>query len=224
MQNPLWNNDLIQFARLLAEISATQDHLDLPALAESMDLELAEVNVIFDRADAVWEAAKLDPAATMPPAMPDAVKVALDHVRANYPNVTQVFFGTDGRWLFCGDAFNYPDFDVKDIDVGLLESAVDSLDFLPAAFAVALTDQDDPHAELAEAVRGFLAKVESGWAIHASHIDPLRNATDPEALRIEVAKFLAKVDSGWAIHESNLKPMRDALAKTGHGALLGCQQ
>lgn len=293
MQNQLWNNNLIQFARLIAEISATQDHLDLPALAESMDLEVADVNTLFDRANEVWEASKTDSASTQLTAMPDAVKAALDHVRANYPDVTQVFFDTDGRWLFCGEAFQAPDFDEKDIDIGLLEDAADAVAFLPAAFSLpradlsvqitqaaktayehakqrwddavangrftecliessdifhgidlaglpstdamenavedALTERgyytlaaeafeavaaQNADAKLAKVVRDFVAKVDEGWAIHASHIDPLRNAPSPEALRIAVAAFLAKVDSGWAIHESNLKPMRDALAST----------
>lgn len=44
---------------MLAEISATQDRLDLNALAESMDLTVAEVNDLFDRADKAWENIKL---------------------------------------------------------------------------------------------------------------------------------------------------------------------
>lgn len=52
-----WNNNAVQFPRLLAEIMATQN-LDLPALVESMDLTLDEVNELFDRADTVWESAK----------------------------------------------------------------------------------------------------------------------------------------------------------------------
>lgn len=53
-----WQRDDIQFPRLLAEISATQDHLDLQSLAESMDLSVDEVNELFDRAGAAWEATK----------------------------------------------------------------------------------------------------------------------------------------------------------------------
>lgn len=53
-----WANDLTQFARLLAEINATQDTLDFDALSESMGLELARIDELFDRADTVWEAAK----------------------------------------------------------------------------------------------------------------------------------------------------------------------
>ena len=50
-----WENNNIQFPRLLAEIVATQDKLDIPALAESMDLTVAEVNELFDRAQLAWE-------------------------------------------------------------------------------------------------------------------------------------------------------------------------
>jgi hypothetical protein len=53
-----WDNNQVQFARLLAEIVATQDKLDIKALCESMDLEPEQINELFDRADTAWEAAK----------------------------------------------------------------------------------------------------------------------------------------------------------------------
>lgn len=58
MSNKNWENNAIQFPRLLAEIVATQEHLDIPALAESMDLSVEEVNELFDRADQAWESIK----------------------------------------------------------------------------------------------------------------------------------------------------------------------
>lgn len=54
MSDANWNNDAIQFPRLLAEIMATQE-IDMNALAESMDLSVDEVNELFDRADQAWE-------------------------------------------------------------------------------------------------------------------------------------------------------------------------
>lgn len=53
-----WLDDSVQFPRLLAEIMATQDTLDIPAIAESMDLEVSDVNELFDRADTAWEKVK----------------------------------------------------------------------------------------------------------------------------------------------------------------------
>ena len=55
---PLWDNDLVQFARLLDEIRATQDGLDYGLLCGEMDLDLDEVSALFDRAEAVFEASK----------------------------------------------------------------------------------------------------------------------------------------------------------------------
>lgn len=52
-----WENNSLQFARLLSEIMATQE-LDLEVLAESMDLSVDEVGELFDRANLVWEEAK----------------------------------------------------------------------------------------------------------------------------------------------------------------------
>ena len=46
----LWTLDYVQFPRLLAEIAATQDTIDMVTLCESMDLEECEINELFDRA------------------------------------------------------------------------------------------------------------------------------------------------------------------------------
>jgi hypothetical protein len=53
----LWNEDNIQFPRLLAEIVATQD-IDVNALAESMDLDTDEVWALFSRAEKKFEIIK----------------------------------------------------------------------------------------------------------------------------------------------------------------------
>lgn len=57
--NPLWESNLIQFARLLCEINATQE-LDFVPLCESTDLNPDEVIQVMDRADEIWEAAKAE--------------------------------------------------------------------------------------------------------------------------------------------------------------------
>lgn len=56
--NPLWDNDLLQFARLLCELVATQDNLNLIAVAEEMDVERSDVTELLERAHKVWEDAK----------------------------------------------------------------------------------------------------------------------------------------------------------------------
>ena len=45
----LWNDDKIQFARLLYEIELTQN-LDYEALEQEMDLDTEELNELFERA------------------------------------------------------------------------------------------------------------------------------------------------------------------------------
>ena len=55
--NVLWENNAIQFPRLLCEIMATQQ-LDCSALAESMDLEVDAIKELFERANEAWESAK----------------------------------------------------------------------------------------------------------------------------------------------------------------------
>ena len=54
----LWDNNEIQFARLLCEIAGTQEAFDMPALCESMGLDRTKVEELFDRANAVWEHSK----------------------------------------------------------------------------------------------------------------------------------------------------------------------
>lgn len=50
----LWEDNSIQFPRLLAEIVATQS-LDLDALCDSMDLSLSDLDELFERAVLDWE-------------------------------------------------------------------------------------------------------------------------------------------------------------------------
>ncbi len=57
MSNTHWQNNGVQFPRLLAEIMATQE-LDLNSLANSIDLSVDEINELFDRANQAWEDSK----------------------------------------------------------------------------------------------------------------------------------------------------------------------
>jgi hypothetical protein len=53
-----WDRNELQFPRLLTEIAATQDKLDMQALAAEMDLSVEQVNELFDRAEAEWQRIK----------------------------------------------------------------------------------------------------------------------------------------------------------------------
>ncbi len=53
-----WNKNSVQFPRLLAEINATQENLDENALADAMDITIAELDELFDRAGIAWERIK----------------------------------------------------------------------------------------------------------------------------------------------------------------------
>lgn len=53
-----WKDNAIQFPRLLAEILATQNALNMTALAESMDLEISQVRELFVRAEGISEEIK----------------------------------------------------------------------------------------------------------------------------------------------------------------------
>lgn len=58
--NPLWENNLIQFARLLSEIQAggCLGEADWDTLLQEMDLESDDLLELFDRADVVWQKSK----------------------------------------------------------------------------------------------------------------------------------------------------------------------
>jgi hypothetical protein len=68
-ERPLWEDDKIQFARLLSEIRANthiawEDHMDL---VKSMDLDGDRIEELFDRAEKVWEKSKQEHCPRMPP-------------------------------------------------------------------------------------------------------------------------------------------------------------
>lgn len=60
----------------------------------------------------------------------EKVQAALRHVHSVFPEVTQVFYGADGRWLFCNEDFDAPNFKEApvNVDIGLLEDAADAAD------------------------------------------------------------------------------------------------
>jgi len=55
---PKWEDSYIQAIRLIAEIEATQEKLDIKALCESMDLEEEQLNELFNRLQMEWEEIK----------------------------------------------------------------------------------------------------------------------------------------------------------------------
>jgi hypothetical protein len=59
-ENPLWEDDALQFARLLCELAAVgvPDGADWASLSENMDLSVVELDSLFDRARRRWEEAK----------------------------------------------------------------------------------------------------------------------------------------------------------------------
>lgn len=60
MSNDAWNDNNIQFARLLAELQGVIPRETLEAVAVSMDLTPAQVGELLDRAVTAWEDIKSD--------------------------------------------------------------------------------------------------------------------------------------------------------------------
>ena len=59
-ENPLWLNDELQFARLIAEVEANGGFSPemMHELRDSMDLEFNEITLLIDRAQKRWDDAK----------------------------------------------------------------------------------------------------------------------------------------------------------------------
>ena len=53
-----WENNEVQFARLLCELIASD--YNVTDAAKSMDLEVKDINELLDRAHTVWERAKIE--------------------------------------------------------------------------------------------------------------------------------------------------------------------
>jgi len=53
-----WENNEIQFPRLLCELIASD--YNVTDAAKSMDLEVKDINELLDRAHTVWELAKIE--------------------------------------------------------------------------------------------------------------------------------------------------------------------
>lgn len=54
------------------------------------------------------------------------VQEALRHINSLYPTVSQVFFTTQGSWLYCDESFEAPEFDNSKVDILLLADAADA--------------------------------------------------------------------------------------------------
>lgn len=66
-------------------------------------------------------------------AVPSAVKIAFEHVKALHPNVTQAVFDKDLCWIYSDSAGNAPSF-TSVVNLGLLEDAADALETFPVTF------------------------------------------------------------------------------------------
>lgn len=57
---------------------------------------------------------------------PEKVRLALDHVRAQCPDVTHVAYDREGRWMYFTDDHDVPPFRAE-VDVSVLEDGADEV-------------------------------------------------------------------------------------------------
>ncbi len=55
------------------------------------------------------------------------VEQAFRHVQKHFPEITHVFYSAQGRWFYCDDCFDAPNFGKTNIDISLLEDAADEV-------------------------------------------------------------------------------------------------
>jgi hypothetical protein len=67
--------------------------------------------------------------------IPPKIKMALDHVRSFFPDVTKVSYDSAGRWRYSTDSGFAPKFNDR-IDVSILEDAADAVEELPCKFEI----------------------------------------------------------------------------------------
>jgi hypothetical protein len=67
--------------------------------------------------------------------MTPQVLKAINHVKVFYPKICLVVFNTQGLWQYMDENFESSTFG-DEVDVSILEEAVDSLDTLPAVFEI----------------------------------------------------------------------------------------
>ena len=133
IRTDMWNNNFTpdrleeytfenQMKASLVNGQFTQARNQCDSVGLNYELELCK----FNRGEATM---------TTWPTAPDAVLLALEHVRSLYPFVVMVVYSSDGRWQYMNDGFDSPVFDDR-VDVGILEDASDAVTELPAVFEI----------------------------------------------------------------------------------------
>ena len=103
------------------------------------------------------------------------VIAALNHVRQFLPDVTQVFYGSDQRWMYLTENGEVPGFAGHPIDTGLLEDAADSLSFFPAAFHYTTPVREPSPGMVTVTIKGgMVQELRSNWPglqVHVCDLD-----------------------------------------------------
>ena len=101
-----WEDNLVQFARLLDELAAVGAPTEgqMEELQDSMDLGRGEINELFDRAMRVWESAKrykhpyTKTVAAVGKVRSDLTSEQVDHIKSRAKDVFQVDAGNDSSY------------------------------------------------------------------------------------------------------------------------------
>lgn len=126
------------------------------------------------------------------------VIAALNHVRQFLPEVTQVLYGADQRWMYLTDDGEVPGFAGYAIDAGLLEDAADSLNFFPAAFHYTTPVREASPGMVTVTIKGgMVQELRSNWPglqVHVCDLDTLdsREGSERQAQCKAMAPFEAK--------------------------------
>lgn len=114
------------------------------------------------------------------------VIAALNHVRQFLPDVTQVMYGADQRWMYLTENGEVPGFAGHAIDTSLLEDAADSLSFFPAAFHYTTPVREPSPGMVTVTIKGgMVQELRSNWPglqVHVCDLDTLDSDESAERL------------------------------------------
>lgn len=101
---------------------------------------------------------------------------AFAHVKSFHPELNSVFFNREGQWHYMNEEFEGLDFSHDDMDISILEDAVDSLTELPFVYQQEVAVEVDEYEDYV-VLHSFFYNGESlkSWITRDSYINLFEN-------------------------------------------------
>lgn len=105
-----------------------------------------------------------------------AVLRAFSHVKSIHPTLSIVIFDKEGRWNYMNEDFKGFDFSHDDIDLSILEDAIDSLEEFPFIYQEEVKEETDEYEDYVH-LHNFMYNDEplKSWITEDSYINLFEN-------------------------------------------------